>query len=99
MFCGLVFFGFGVAAFRAEKPVGFWANAKVPDIESVKAYNKAVGRLWCVAAVIFIILGFPFLIAEQNSPLIFISVAGVMVEMIVVMVVYSLKIEGKYRKK
>lgn len=33
--CGLVFLGFGIAAFRAEKPVGFWANAKVADIESV----------------------------------------------------------------
>lgn len=97
--CGVMFFCFGIAAFRAEKPVGFWANAEVPEIEDIHAYNKAVGRLWCVAGVVFIILGFPFLVAEQNSPFIFISVVGVVIEIIVVMVVYSLRNEGKYRKK
>lgn len=99
LFGGVMFIGFGIFAFRAEKPAGFWANAQVPEIENVKGYNKAVGKLWCVAGVIFILLGFPFLIAEQNSPLFFISVAGVVVEIIVIMVVYSLGIERKYRKK
>lgn len=55
--------------------------------------------MWCVTAVVFVVLGFPFLTARQNSPLFFISIAGVMIEMIVDMVVYSLKIEAKYRKK
>lgn len=99
LLCGLVFLGFGIAAFRAKEPVGFWANAKAPEIENVRAYNKAVGKLWCVAAVVFVALGFPFLTAKQNSPLFFISIVGVMLEMIVVMVVYSLKIEAPYRKK
>lgn len=99
LLCGLVFLGFGIAAFRAKEPVGFWANAKAPEIENVRAYNKAVGKLWCMAAVVFVALGFPFLTAKQNSPLFFISIVGVMLEMIVVMVVYSLKIEAPYRKK
>lgn len=99
LLCGLMFIGFGISAFCAEKPVGFWANVQVTEIENVKEYNKAVGRLWCVAGFIFILLGFPFLIAKQNSPLFFISAAGVVLEIIVVMVVYSLGIERKYRKK
>lgn len=85
--------------FLAKEPVGFWANAKTPEINDVKAYNKAVGKLWCVAAVVFVMLGFPFLVAEQNSPLFFLSVVGVVIEMIAIMVVYSLNIERKYRKK
>lgn len=95
----LMFLGFGIAAFRAKEPVGFWSIAKTPEIEHVEAYNKAVGKLWCIMAVVFAFLGFPFLIAEQNSPLFCITIVGVMIEMIVVMVIYSLKIEAKYRKE
>lgn len=96
--CGLMFVGFGISAFYAKKAVGFWANAKVPPIEDVAAYNKAVGKLWCVMGVIFIVLGFP-LLSGQNSPLILISVIGIVLEIIAVMIIYSIGIEGKYRKK
>lgn len=99
MIVSVIFLGLGIVSFKADKPVGFWANAKTPEIEDVLAYNKAVGKLWCVFAVVFALLGFPFLVAEQNSPLFFISVVGVMVEIIAVAVVYSLGIEAKYRKK
>ncbi len=95
----VMFLGFGISAFRADKPVGFWANAKTPEMEDVPAYNRAVGKLWCAFAVVMALLGFPFLVAEQNSPLFFISIVGVMVEIIAVAVVYSLGIEAKYRKK
>ncbi len=95
----IMFLGFGISAFYADKPVGFWANAKTPEIEDIPAYNKAVGILWCAFAIVFLLLGFPFLVAEQNSPLFFISVVGVMVEIIAVAIVYSLGIEAKYRKK
>lgn len=95
----VMFFGMGIGSLNAKNPVGFWANAKVPEIEDVVAYNKAVGKLWCVFAVVLALLGFPFLIAEQTSPLFFISAVGVMVEVIVAAVVYSLGIEAKYRKK
>ena len=99
MLVSIMFLGFGISSFRAKEPVGFWANAKTPEIEDVKAYNKAVGKLWCVFAVFFALLGFTFLVAEQNSPLYFISMVGVMVEVIALAVVYSLGIEAKYRKK
>lgn len=95
----VIFFGIGISAFKADKPVGFWANAKNPEIEDVSAYNKAVGKLWCVFAIVLTFLGFPFLVAEQNSPLFFISIVGTMMAVIVMAVVYSLGIEAKYRKK
>lgn len=95
----MMFFGFGISSFKANKPVGFWANAKTPEIEDVSAYNRAVGTLWCGFAIVFTLLGFPFLVAEQNSPLFFVTIVGVMLEVIVVAVVYTVKIEAKYRKK
>ncbi len=96
--CGLMFIGFGISAFYAKGAVGFWANAKVPPIENVAAYNKAVGRLWCIMGFVFILLGLP-LLSGQNSPLVLISVIGVLAEVITVMVVYTIGIEGKYRKR
>ncbi len=99
MIVSVLFLGFGILAFRAKKPVGFWANAETPEVDNVSAYNKAVGKMWCIFAVAFAFMGFPFVIAEQNSPLFFVSIVGVMLEIIVVAVFYSLKIEAKYRKK
>ena len=99
MLVSMMFLGFGIFSFRAKEPVGFWANVKPPEIENVKAYNRAVGKLWCVFAVVLALLGFPFLIAEQNSPLFFITIVGVMLEVIVTAVVYTIRIEAKYRKK
>ena len=96
--CGLMFIGFGISAFKAKEAVGFWANAKVPPIEDVEAYNRAVGKLWCVMGLIFIVLGLP-LLSGQNSPLILISVIGTFLEVIVVMIVYTIGIESRYRRK
>ncbi|MCI8508869.1 MAG: hypothetical protein HFJ06_09950 [Lachnospiraceae bacterium] len=96
--CGLLFIGLGISAFHAKEAVGFWANAKVPPIENVAAYNKAVGRLWCVMGAIFVLLGLP-LLSGQNSPLILISIIGVLIEVIAAMVIYTIGIEGRYRQR
>lgn len=92
---GALFSMLGIHAFFAEKPVGFWANAKTPEIENVKAYNRAVGTVFLVYGVIFILLGLPLLL---KSDIIIFSCIGVMFETIGVMAVYTV-IEQKYRKK
>lgn len=93
--CGVLFLAIGIHAFFSRKPVGFWANAKVPEIENVKSYNKAVGTLFCVYAVVFILLGLPLL---TGSSLIIFSTIGVMFETLGIMALYMV-IEQKYRKK
>ena len=97
-FCGFSFIGFGIFTHNAKKPVGFWANAKLFPVENVKEYNRAMEKLWYIYGTIFIFLGLP-LLDGQNSPLIFLSIVGVMVETISIMAVYTLIIERKYRKK
>lgn len=89
----------GIHAFFSKKEVafGFWANTDMFPVNNVKAYNKAVGKLWCVYGIILILLGTP-LLDGQNSPLILISIIGVMAETIAAMVVYVTIIEKKYRK-
>jgi hypothetical protein len=100
--CGMLFIVEGIYCIKSKKEVafGFWANAKTApiEVENIKAYNKALGKLWCVYGFFFILLGMP-LLGEQNSPLTIITLVGVIFELIIVMAVYTIKIEGKYRTK
>lgn len=97
---GAAFIAAGIYVYcsKKEKPFGFWANAKTVPMEDIRGYNKALGKLWCVFGAVFVLLGVP-LLAGQNSPFVLLSVVGVMLECIVAMAVYTIKIEGKYRKR
>ena len=97
---GIFFIAMGIYEFASKKatPFGFWANAKTASIEDVKGYNRALGILWCVYGVLFIIIGLP-LLAEENSGLIIIPILGTMLISIAAMVAYVVGIEPKYRKK
>ena len=98
---GVAFIGLGIYCFFSKKSAafGFWANAKMFEVENVRGYNRALGKLWCAYGIGFILLGIPLIHYEQNSPAILLPVIGVMAETILVMGIYILKIEKKYRKK
>ncbi len=93
--CSAIFFGIGVSAWIAKKPVGFFTGVKAPDVKDMKKYNHSVAALWFVYAILFEICGIPLLFLEQNSagfvPVIF----GVVVITIALVIVY-LQIEKKY---
>lgn len=95
---GLFFIIFSLICFfsKKEKPFGFWANAKTFPVRDVKAYNRALAKLWFVFGCIFILLGLP-LLAGQNSPYIIFTILGVPAETIGAMAVYVTVIEKKYR--
>lgn len=95
---GLFFVCMGVYSFFAKKPMGFWANAETFAVEDVGGYNRAVGKMWIVYGIVFILLGLP-IFKGQNSPLIMFSMIGIMIESIAMMIVYTVVIEKKYKKK
>ena len=95
---GCLFISLGIYSFYSQKPMGFWANAKMFEVTDRKKYNAAVGKLFIVFGIVFILLGLP-LLAGQNSPWIFLSVLGALLECIAAMVVYTVVIEERYRKK
>ena len=97
---GLLFIVLGIYAFFSKKaqPMGFWANAKMFEVTDVRKYNAAMGRLFIGFGMIFIILGLPLLLG-QNSALIILSAFGVMAEVIIMMAIYTIVIEKKYKKK
>ena len=46
--CGALFFGIGVWAGKAKKPVHFWAGSRIDPrtITNVAAYNRENARMW-----------------------------------------------------
>ena len=95
--CAILFVAIGIISRLSEKPAGFFANVKPPKVNDVKNYNCAVSNIWFVGAVIFEILGLPFLFFEQNSPGFLIIVIAVPFWAIGMMAAY-LKISAKYTK-
>lgn len=97
---GAAFIILGVYCYCAKtsKPLGFWANAEQFQVNDVKGYNRALGKLWIVFGTVFGALGLPLLFGGQNSPLVFISVIGMMFEVICTMAFYILVIEKRYKK-
>ena len=97
---GVLFIAMGIydLSSKKEKPFGFWANAEVASIEDVRGYNRALGILWCVYGVLFVLIGLPLLVG-QNSGSIIISMLGTMFISIGAMIAYVVGIEPKYRKK
>ncbi len=95
---GVVIIGLGVKSYFSKKAAGFWANIRPISVNDITGYNRAVGKLFVVYGVIFIVLGLP-LISGQNSPFILLSVLGVMVETIIIMAIYSLCVEKKYKEQ
>lgn len=91
--------GMGILCFvsKKEKAFGFWANAETIPVKDVKAYNRALGKLWCVYGVALAFLGIP-LLQGQNAAGIILTILGTMFLSIIAMAVYVTVIEKKYRK-
>ena len=93
---GLLFVILGVRAFFAKKPQHFWANVKMAEVTDVKKYNRAVGKLFIAFGAVFALLGLPLLM--ENEAWVILSVLGTVLSMIVMMAVYTVAIERKYKK-
>lgn len=94
---GILFILLGICSACSKTPAGFWANVKTFEVTDVKRYNHAVGKLFCIFGLVLILLGTPLLL-EEGPMWILLSVAGVMAAAIVLMAVYILVIEKKYKK-
>lgn len=94
---GGVFIGLGIYSLFSKKAIGFWANVKAFEVTDIKKYNAAMAKLFCTFGIVLMVLGVP-LLSGQNSAWILLSVAGMMIESIIAMIVYTMVIEKKYRK-
>ncbi|MDO4173496.1 MAG: hypothetical protein Q4D42_01915 [Eubacteriales bacterium] len=96
LLCAALFVILGIRSMRSKKQVGFFANVQPPKVRDIPAYNRAVGKLLIGFAVVLALLGIPLL--WPDTALVLLSVAGTMLEVIVVIVLY-LRIEQKHKIK
>ena len=96
---GVFFLIMGIRCRHSDKPSGFWANAEQFEVNDVRAYNKAMSKLWFVAAVLYTALGLPLLTPANILLVILVSIIGCMIVTIGIMIFFTTVIESKYRKK
>ena len=94
----LVLAGIGIRDWNASDAVGFFTGTRPPEVKDVRAYNHDVARLWFGYALVFELLGIPFLFLKQNSALLVPFMMGVPVISIALMIIYH-KILQKHRKQ
>lgn len=94
---GVIIISLGIISYFSRKLVGFWANIKPISVNNITGCNRAVGKLFVIYGIILIALGLPLL--GQNSTFILLSILGVILETIVIMAIYSLYIERKYKEQ
>lgn len=94
----LLFLVISLFSMKSKSTVGFYTVGKPPQVKDVKAYNRAVAKVWLVSAIIFEMIGIPILFIEQNSPVAILLVFGVLIWVFGLILSYSL-IEQKHRIK
>ncbi len=94
----LILAGLGIWAFVAKKPVGFYSGVKPPEVTDVKGYNRAVGILWIVYAVMFELLGISILFLDEKPLLFLVPILGTVVISIALPIAYNQLILKKYKK-
>ena len=72
----LLLLGIGFWSWNSGKAVGFYSGVKPPEVKDVRKYNHSVAVLWFVYAVLFELLGIPFLFLKQNRALFVVSILG-----------------------
>ena len=67
LLCGLLFTARGIYCMYAKKeiPFGFWANANTAPVSDVAAYNRALGKLFTVAGIVFYSSGTAFITGAE----------------------------------
>ena len=88
--------GIGVRSWKSKKPAGFFAGVEPPKVKNVRKYNHAVAVMWFAYAILFELLGLPFLFQKQNSPMFILTILGVVAITIALVIVYN-RILAKYR--
>ena len=90
--------GIGVWSWKSKEPAGFFAGVQAPKVRDVRAYNRAVGLLWLVYALLIFALGLPLLSLKQNDAGFVFAVLGAVFLSIGLMIGYHF-IWKKYRQE
>lgn len=93
---GVIYICLAIYIWFSKKAIGFWRNKQMFEVTDIRKYNHTMSKLYVAHGIVFILLGLPLL--AGHSEWILLSIAGVVMETIVLIVVYSLAIRKKYKK-
>lgn len=93
---GVIYICLAIYIRFSKKAIGFFGKKQMFEVTDIRKYNHAMSKLYIAHGIVFILLGLP-LIAGHSEWISF-SIAGVVMETIVLIVVYSLAIRKKYKK-
>ena len=91
----ILFIIIGIYAMNRKKPMWLWSGSPISesDINDVKAYNRAIGKMWCVFSITMFVGGIVEFILPISSILILLLTCTVGIGFVVW---YYHKIEEKY---
>lgn len=92
----LVFVIIGFSSWKSEVEIGFFTGVTPPKMKDVKAYNRAVAKLWWFFSLAFEVIGIPLIFIEQNSPVAIVIVLLVPLLIIGIIIAYH-RIALKYQ--
>ena len=93
---GIIYIGLAIYIWFSKKAIGFWGTKKMFEVKDIRKYNHAMSKLYIVHGIIWVLFGIPLL--TGRSEWIWVSIAGVVIENIAFIAVYSLVIKKEYKK-
>lgn len=94
----IIFLLLGLTSLKSKRPVGFFNFTRTPEVVDIRAYNRAVAKLWLIFSVLLELIGLPLLFIEQNSPY-FVFLMLAVFSLVLAMMVSYLSILSKYRRR
>ena len=92
---GIIYVGLAIYIWFSKKAIGFWGTKKMFEVNDKRKYNHAMSKLYIAHGITLILLGIP--LPAGYSEWIWFSIAGVVMEDIALIAVYSVVIKKKYK--
>lgn len=94
----LIFIIIGISMMKSKKPVQYLANTdKIPKVKDIKGYNKAIGKIFIIFALLLLPILSPVVLFAQNSKYSFLSILLIPF-WVIALILCCIFTESKYKK-
>lgn len=81
-----------------DKPIQYLSNTKkLPNVKDIRGYNKAIGKIFIIFALLLLPILSPVVLLAQNSKYLFLSIL-LMPFWVIGLIISCIFTEGKYKK-
>lgn len=95
----LIFVIIGISMINTkDKPIQYLSNTKkLPNVKDIRGYNKAIGKIFIIFALLLLPILSPVVLFVQNSKYSFLSIL-LMPFWVIGLIISCVFTEGKYKK-